>query len=56
MKTIDNNDLLNIIGGINITGVLVNSFTNAFKFIFDTGRYLGNAIRRISSNDLCPIK
>ena len=43
-------------GGINITGVLVNALTNAGKAIYELGRSLGDSIRRISANKLCPIK
>lgn len=56
MEKINNDELINLIGGINITGVLINAFTATFKFIYDVGRNFGSSIRRISSNNLCPLK
>ena len=56
MEKIEYNDLIDIIGGINITGVLINAFTSTFRFIYETGRNFGSALRRISSNNLCPIR
>ena len=43
-------------GGFNITGAVVNALTSAGKAIYELGRSLGDSIRRISTNKLCPIK
>ena len=56
MEKLDNYELLHIVGGINWTGVLVNAFTSAFKFVYDLGRDFGSSLRRISSNNLCPLR
>lgn len=54
-KIADNHELMLIVGGLNVTGTLINAFTSAVKFIYSTGQALGSAIRRIGSNDLCPL-
>ena len=56
MYTLNNSELLNIVGGFSITGVLINALTSAAKFIYETGRNFGSSLRRISSNNLCPLK
>lgn len=56
MRKLKNTELLNIVGGFSITGVLINAFTSAGKFIYETGRNFGSSLRRISSNNLCPLR
>lgn len=53
MKKLDNNELMIVMGGFNITGTIINALTSAGKFIYSLGQSLGSAIRRISSNNLC---
>ncbi len=53
MKELNKEILLEIDGGLNISGSLVSSFTKAINAILDLGRSLGTAIRRISSGNLC---
>lgn len=53
MKELNKETLLNIDGGLNITGSLVTSFTNAINTILNLGRNLGTSIRRINSGNLC---
>lgn len=53
MKKIDEDELLDIIGGFSITGTIINAFTSAAKFVFQVGVSLGSAIRRLSGNNLC---
>ena len=55
MFTLTNNELLQIVGGLNITGTLVNAFSKALNTILDISRSLGTAIRRIYTNNLCSI-
>lgn len=53
MKNLSEQELLLIVGGINITGTIINAFTSAGKFIYGLGQNFGSAIRRISTNNLC---
>lgn len=45
--------LLQIEGGINLTGTLISAFTKAINSLLDVGRSLGTAIRRINSGQIC---
>ena len=56
MSKLDNKELLAVVGGIGITGTVINAFTSAGKFIYDLGRNLGSSLRRISGNNLCPLR
>ena len=53
MKELNKEILLEIDGGLNISGSLLSSYTKAIKPILYVGRSLGTAIRRISSGNLC---
>ncbi len=48
-------ELLNIEGGINLSGTLISAFTKIITTILDVGRSLGSALRRISSGMVCPL-
>lgn len=48
-------ELLQIVGGISITGTLLTSIYKVGIFVLDTGRSLGSAIRRISGGSMCSI-
>jgi hypothetical protein len=54
MKNLNREELLNIEGG-SISGTLISSITRGINTILDMGRSLGNAIRRIGSNNICPL-
>ena len=58
MRRLNNHELALVVGGFsfNLTGVIINALVNAGKFIFDTGRNVGSSIRRISGNNLCPLR
>ena len=49
-------ELLSIVGGISITGTFINAIARGINSIIDLGRSLGTAIRRVSANNLCPLK
>lgn len=56
MNRINNeNELMLIIGGFNLTGTIANAFLNAGKFIFTLGQSFGNSIRRIGTKKICQI-
>ncbi len=54
MKNLNKEELLNIEGG-SISGTLISAITRGINTVLDTGRARGNAIRRIGSNNVCPL-
>ena len=54
MKNLNNEELLNIEGG-SISGTLISAISRGINTVLDMGRALGNAIRRIGSNNICPL-
>lgn len=56
MRELNIDTLVQINGGFNISGALINYVTKAFKLVFDLGRALGSSIRRIGRNEFCPVK
>ena len=53
MKALSKEELICINGGIAAT--TINYISKLITTIFDIGRALGSAIRRIESNDICPL-
>ena len=51
----EKNELLQIVGGASITGTLLNSIYKVGNMVFELGRSLGSAIRRIVGGSMCPI-
>ena len=52
---LEKEELLKVIGGISITGTLINSIYRGINCILELGRSLGSAIRRIKGGNMCPI-
>ncbi len=48
-------ELLEIYGGLSISGTLINSFVRGINVILELGRSVGTAIRRIGSNNVCSL-
>lgn len=48
-------ELLQIVGGVNITGAFLNYIVKGINAFMDLGRSVGSAIRRIRSGNLCPV-
>ena len=48
-------ELVKIKGGGSISGTLLNSIVRGINALLDLGRSFGSAIRRLGSNNLCPI-
>ncbi len=48
-------DLLSVVGGISISGTLINALVKGINSILDLGRSLGTAIRRINSGSICTL-
>ncbi len=55
MQKVENQDLMQIVGGVSISGTLINSFSTILKTITAIGRSFGSSIRRIASDHICPI-
>ena len=56
MNRLNKEELGEIDGGFSITGSLINAFTSALKTVYDFGRSLGNAFRRIKEDKLCEVR
>ncbi len=56
LNILEEEKLKELKGGTNITGPIINAFVNIFNVIKDAGYSLGSGIRRISENNLCPLK
>jgi len=56
MLELTKQELVEIDGGISISGTLINSFSTIIKTIANIGRNLGSAIRRIGSSNMCPLQ
>lgn len=48
-------ELLQIVGGVSITGTLLTSIYKVGNLVFEIGRSLGSAIRRVSGGSMCSI-
>jgi hypothetical protein len=55
MTVIENKNLFEIEGGINISGTLINSFVRGINSLLEVGRSLGSAIRRVVDKSICPL-
>ncbi len=55
MYILTKEELLNIEGGLTISGSLINSLARGASVLLDLGRSLGTAIRRLVGNNLCPL-
>lgn len=49
-------ELTKIKAGAGVSGNLLNYIIRGFNSVLDVGRYLGSAIRRLSSNSYCPTR
>ena len=55
MNRLNREELREIDGGFSITGSLISAFTSALKTVYDFGRSLGSAFRRIKEDKLCAV-
>ena len=55
MNKLSKKELQEIDGGTSITGTIISAFTNTLKTVYDFGRSLGNAFRRIKEDKLCEV-
>ena len=57
MSKIEEEKLDLIYGGAStISGTIINAITGVIKVLYDAGHSLGSSVRRISEENLCPIK
>ena len=54
MNRINNNELMNIVGGA-LSGSILNAIYDIYDFIFNLGRKLGSSFRREEENEYCSI-
>jgi hypothetical protein len=45
--------LIMVVGGVSLTGTLINAMSRAINALLEVGRSLGTAIRRITNKNLC---
>lgn len=55
MVKLEKKDLVNVEGGLKLSASLFNSLAKGVNTLLNLGRSLGSSIRRIGSNNLCPI-
>lgn len=56
MDKINEEKLSLITGGSNITGPIINAIVNVLNVIKEAGYSFGSGLRRISEDNLCPLK
>ena len=56
MTKLKKEELREIDGRTSITGTIISAFTGAIKTVYDIGRSLGNAFRRIKEDRLCEVR
>lgn len=56
MTKINKDDLKEINGGTSITGTLINAFTDTLKTVYDFGKSLGSAFRRLKEDKMCEVQ
>ena len=56
MNKLNREELQEIDGGSTVTGTIISAFTNTLKTVYDFGRSLGNAFRRIKEDKLCEVR
>lgn len=54
MINLEKHELLEIDGGA-ISGTLISAFVKGINSLLDLGRSLGTAIRRVKTNNICPL-
>lgn len=55
MKQMTIQETYDVIGGISITAALFNGLTSAVSKIFELGKSLGSALRRLTSGKICSL-
>ncbi len=50
---VKDNEMVKVTGGENLGATILNYLSTAIKTVYDVGRGLGGAIRRIASGNVC---
>lgn len=53
---LNDNDMKEICGGIDLSYSLLNSFTKIFDIFLEIGRSFGTSIRRMIKGNICPLE
>ncbi len=53
MRFLNNDELLLVEGGFNITGSMLTSIVRGISTVLEAGRSFGSSIRRIYTGNLC---
>ncbi|MBE6140147.1 MAG: bacteriocin [Firmicutes bacterium] len=56
MRELSKKELKQIIGGIDLTAGIINSFVRAFEIVLEIGRSFGTSIRRIGGSNICELE
>jgi len=56
MRTLSDKELKQVIGGLDLTSGLLNSFVRAFEIVLEIGRSFGTSIRRLGGGDICELE
>lgn len=49
------NELLCVVGGVSLSGTIVNAFVSAYKTLYSFGQNFGSSLRRIIKKKLCSL-
>ncbi len=52
-KELNNAELLQVAGGVSISGTLINAFTSAFKAVYNMGKDFGRSLRSAIKRKIC---
>ena len=55
MQVLNEAELLKIIGGINITASFLSAIVRGIDTIYEIGKAVGSALRRVQSGKICPV-
>lgn len=55
INILENKELLQIRGGLSLTGTLLSYIIKGFNTILELGKTLGSSIRRIKSKSFCSL-
>lgn len=55
VNRLSKDEMLQIVGGVNLSGTLVNAFTSAFKTLYGFGQNFGSSLRRIIRRRMCSL-
>lgn len=54
MKKLCDYELINVVGGQNISATFINSVVKTLTIIIEIGRNIGSSINRVKNKNFCP--